>query len=87
MTTHYRAELFLESRLRETERKRLEVVEGRLKGIVDPEIQDRVLESYQEEIKMYKYLLDLLVFFLHIRVFKIKISRIIFLSNCIDSSN
>ena len=60
MTTHYRAELFLESRLRETERKRLEVVEGRLKGIVDPEIQERVLESYQEEIKMYKYLLNLL---------------------------
>jgi len=60
MTTHYRAELFLESRLRETQRKRLEVVEGRLKGIVDPEIQERVLESYQEEIKMYKYLLNLL---------------------------
>ena len=60
MKTKERAELFLESRIREAVRKRLEVAEGSLDGIVEFTIQGRVLDSYDEEIKMYKYLLDLL---------------------------
>jgi len=60
LDTIERAEWYLLARIEKIERRVLEIKNGGLKAIVPKDSQDEIIESYEKELRMYKFLKTLI---------------------------